>query len=314
MNRLLGALLVLFAVSGCALPKQGAFSFAVIGDLQYTAEEEALFPALIDAMNRESLAFVVHVGDFKPGSRSVCSDELFRRRHAEFNRSHHPLVYTPGDNEWVDCRRSTNGSMDPQERLDKLREIFFADEHSLGMRTMPVERPATRYRENALWTAGNVVFATVNIQGSNDNLGFDAANDREHAQRTAQNIAWMQRAAQRAAQPGMRALVLFQQANPGFEVDPDSPRTDGYGEYLAAFEATAQALGKPVLFVHGDSHTYRVEPYRGPTSGKQLPMVTRLESVGTPHVDWVRVDVDPDNDAAPFVIRRGGFVAPAKAH
>src|SRR5262245_15832879 len=41
------------------------FSFGALGDLPYSQDEEARFPALLAEMGREELAFIVHVGDFK---------------------------------------------------------------------------------------------------------------------------------------------------------------------------------------------------------------------------------------------------------
>jgi hypothetical protein len=45
-------------------------------------------------------------------------------------------------------------------------------------------------------------------------------------------------------------------------------------------------LGKPILFIHGDTHMYRVDyPFSVP--------IRRLETYGSPFVGWVRVTVDP---------------------
>ena len=72
-------------------------------------------------MEREELAFVVHDGDLKSGS-SLCSDEVLRDMLDVFQASKTPLVYVPGDNEWTDCHRASNGGYDPLERLDNLPE------------------------------------------------------------------------------------------------------------------------------------------------------------------------------------------------
>jgi hypothetical protein len=59
-------------------PTRAEFQFGLIGDQQYNAQQEAQFPAVIRAMDREPLAFVAHDGDIKGGQR--CTDELFRDR------------------------------------------------------------------------------------------------------------------------------------------------------------------------------------------------------------------------------------------
>ena len=98
-----------------------AFTFGVIGDIPYGDAEIAKFPSRIQDINADSaLKFVTHVGDIKNGS-SVCSDEYFAGIRTQFDTFEHPLVFTPGDNEWVDCHRTNNGAYNPLERLDKLR-------------------------------------------------------------------------------------------------------------------------------------------------------------------------------------------------
>jgi len=52
------------------------FTFAAFGDAPYLELEEARFTGAIAAMNRESLAFAIHVGDFKSGW-SPCTDALY---------------------------------------------------------------------------------------------------------------------------------------------------------------------------------------------------------------------------------------------
>ena len=317
------ALVVLaLCLTACAshVSSPGAFSFALIGDTQYDEREEALFDHMLDAINASDVKFVVHVGDFKAGSFAPCSDALFQKRLTEFNRSRHPFIYIPGDNEWVDCRRPTNGATDPLERLQRLRDIFYADRKSLGVRPIALlnqsdvfarDAVLSRYRENMLWTEGGIVFATVNVQGSNDNVGFDAASDREQVERTRANIAWLQFAAAEATKDERIALGIFLQANPGFESSPATVAKSAFRDFLIAFESTARALGKPILLMHGDNHEYRVDrPYRSPLDRRAIDNVTRVQSYGSPFVNWVRITVDPLNPANPFAIRSGGFAQP----
>jgi hypothetical protein len=315
---------IVFALSGCSTaPKSPAsFSFALMGDIQYNPREEEIFPQLLDAVSAQDLAFVVHVGDFKAGSNSPCTDELYLRRLKELNQSKHALIFTPGDNDWVDCRRPTNNRGDPIERLAKIREIFFPAPNALGKTVLPLQRQSdsatgngefVRYRENAMWTRGGVVFITLNIQGSNDNLGFDAANDAEHAERTRANIAWLKLAMDKAKAPDAIGLAIFMQANPGFEDPAEEVKKSGYAQFLGVFDDEAQKLGKPVLFAHGDTHHYRVDkPYISPLSKQPVANVMRVETFGSPFTDWVRITVDANNPAGLFTTKPGGFSSTVK--
>ena len=309
--------------AGCSTkqPADRAFSFALMGDVQYTPFEQKMFPLLLDAISAEPLAFVVHIGDFKAGSHSPCTNQLYATRLAELNQSRHALIFTPGDNDWVDCRRASNGRDQPLERLQKIRQLFFATPFALGANPLPLLRQSAadagdpvlrRYVENAMWEHNGVVFITLNIQGSNDNLGFDPASDREHAERTRANIAWLRRAATRAREKDVDGLAVFLQANPGFEEPAAQVRRSGFAEFLAAFEAEARHLAKPVLFAHGDTHQYRVDrPYISPLDRQPVSNVLRVETFGSPQFDWVRVTVDASSPAGLFSVSAGAFSPPA---
>ena len=292
ISRSIGALLACILAAACAthLPHPEAFTFAVLGDTPYNDAEEREFLAMIGRINGEPLAFVLHIGDFKGGED--CSNALFARRKAQFDSFAHPLLYTPGDNEWTDCRRRYMGSMDPLERLARLRQVFFADRFSLGgkrIETLAQDQclsPAVSgcgcaaYPENRAWEHGGVHFVTLNVPGSDNNIGFDAASDAEARCRDAANAQWLERAVRAAEDPAARALVIALQA------DPWQSRKPVYRALLAQVEASAARVRKPVLFIHGDSHTYRVDtPFTAP--------ITRLETYGSPFVGWVKVTVDP---------------------
>ena len=308
------ALLALALVLGaCALfrqPHPDTFAFAALGDVPYTESALPSFEAMMRTIDAEPLAFAVHVGDFKAGSKSPCTDALFADRKARFDRSRHPFVLTPGDNDWTDCRRDSNGKADALERLAKLREVFFADAYSLGRTRMPLavqEACAERSRdgcacpglpENRLWSRQGVVFATVHVVGSNDNNGFDAASDAEQRCRRAANRAWLESAFRLAGGTGQRGLAVFVHADPW-----ERSENAIFAPFLREMATGAKQLGKPVLFVHGDSHIHRVDQPFVDGDGRRVKNLTRLEVPGFPLIGWVKVTVDP-NDPDLFRLER----------
>ena len=186
------ATIVFFGLVGVANAQSQMFQFAAIGDTAYSKRGEQEFDRMIAAMNKEPLAFVVHVGDFEADPRPYarhpdkismpCTDESFARVLASFQRSAHPFVLTPGDNDWTDCHLLKARKVDSLERLAKLREMFFPEGRSLGQQTMPVasqakEQGFATFRENLSWTRNGVVFATLHIVGSNDHFGKTAEAD-----------------------------------------------------------------------------------------------------------------------------------------
>jgi hypothetical protein len=302
------------------------FQFAAIGDTAYSKRGEQEFDRMIAAMNREPLAFVVHVGDFEADPRPYarnpdkismpCTDESFARVLASFQRSAHPLVLTPGDNDWTDCHLLKARNVDPLERLAKLRGMFFPEGRSLGQRTMAVDSQAkeqgfVRFRDNLTWTMNGVVFATLHTVGSDDNFGRTAEMDAEHAERKAANIAWMKKAFATARAPEVRGLVLLTQANVAFESHwtesikdryvrsaggrmPKDAEGTAYDALVGALATEMESFRKPVLFVHGDTHLFSVnKPLISKKTRRFFENFTRVEVFGDPDTHWARITVDP---------------------
>src|SRR5262245_47219193 len=292
--------LVLALLAGCTahvppvLPSafHPPLAFALIGDTPYGESEAAALDRMIDRMNDEELAFVLHVGDITSG-QGPCTDAWFEARKRQFQRLRHPFVIVPGDNDWVDCHRS---GMDPMERLAKFRELFESGDSSLGQRTIALERQSGRYaeyREHMRWVAGNVLFVGLNVQGSNNNLGRTAAMDAEYGARMAAVFAWMQDSLRLARERDLAGMVIFTQADPDFELRTKPRRGDGFAGFRDALRDLALAFGKPVLFVNGDSHLYKLDkPLADPASGKPIENLTRVIVFGSPQTRWIRAGID----------------------
>jgi hypothetical protein len=285
------ALCVSLCLSGCAAPafSSEAFSFAIIGDAPYKPREEAPFERMLERIDREDVAFTIHVGDIGAG-RATCTDAGFEKRFRQLDRSRHPLIYTPGDNEWVDCRSM---GFDVLDRLARLREVFFADSQSMGITKMSLETQGDivagcgAYPENRAWSRSGIRFITINVPGSSNNVGYDVASDAEARCRNAANRRWITRAAEESRSAGTRALVIAMQANPWFT------RKRVFDDVLDAIERASRTLGKPVLLVHGDTHNYQVDQPFADATGAAIANITRVETYGSPIVGWVKVTVDP---------------------
>lgn len=311
---LMVVVLAMFASPRSATAQQ-SFTFGLFGDLAYTAGQEAMLDNVLADIARTPLAFVAHVGDLGSPRAGACTDELWARRLAQFHALPHPLIYTPGDNEWTDChaQQGVPGG-DPLERLERLRSTFFQGDESFGQRTIPLVRQsadpaAATYRENVRWEIGGVTFITLHVTGSNNGLGRTAAGDAEFEERTAANLAWLQAGFAHASATGSRAIMIIQQANmfpemPPFPGGGAKPPRSGFTELRAALAREAVAFGKPVVLVNGDSHYFRIDkPFMRLRTPEEpaIENFTRLETFGAPHHHWVQVTVDPgDPDVFAF--------------
>jgi hypothetical protein len=168
----LAAAALLFASCAVHPPAPETFSFAVMGDAPYNDAEEPVFLDMLERVGREDVAFVVHVGDFKAGNDSPCTDALFERRKVQFARSAHPFVYTPGDNDWSDCQRASNGGRDPSSASRDCASSSSRERDRSGAQATPGRRRHRKrasdtdaaacrcgpFVENRMWERGGVVF------------------------------------------------------------------------------------------------------------------------------------------------------------
>jgi len=309
------------------------YSIGVWGDLPYS-DTQALVgvPNLIADMNSQQLAFTVHDGDLKAGNGTpgsvtptTCSDALYQQGLTYFNALKAPAMFTPGDNDWTDCDRPSNGGFNSRERLDHERLVFFSTPYSLGqnpvlqeVQTDPlclgVSGPVPCV-ENRRWHLGGVTYATLNIQGSCDNLCDTAPDAPEHVARNAANIAWMKQTFAAAKERGSSAVMFISQADPGWDLSDGTraplrdPKTlaqtdgqpDGYQSFLTALRDQVIAFRKPVAYVHGDSHYFRVDKPFQDAQGRRLENFTRVETFGdnqangTNDVNWLKVTIDSNS-------------------
>ena len=282
------------------------FSFAVVGDLPYGSSEKTLsdYRALIDEINRQDPALVIHVGDTKSGG-TLCTDATLAERLDLLNAFEAPTLYTPGDNEWTDCHRLIAGGYDPVERLDHIRRTYFADPgQSLGQNRIAVAHQGDAgYPENSRVMIGDVMFITAHVVGSNN--GFEAVRPQaaaEFAARDAANREWLKDSFWEAEDA--KAVVVAIHGNM-FEFDfapywdaEGFLRQSGFRLFANALIVEAGLFGKPILLVYGDSHKYRMtHPFPN-----KAPNIMALETFGDKLMHAVQVHVRPDS-GYPFAVQ-----------
>lgn len=250
-----------FLLAGCSsasLPplSDSATAFAVLGDVPYSPAQVERLDRLIDDVNHERLAFVVHVGDLGT-SAQACRDAWLLERKRQLDRFRAPLVVIPGDNEWSDCHRA---GAEPLARLKAWRALFCDQGKSLR-----VERQDGEYCEHLRWRVGNTLFVTLNVPGNNNNARMPGERDA----RMQAVLAWIEEAERLRPQ----RLVVLAQANPFV------PRL-GYAGFVERLRTLGERMPGRVVLVHGDTHLYRDD--------EPLPGLRRIEVWGSPWVSWLR--------------------------
>jgi hypothetical protein len=317
MRRLLAcaavtALSLTFAGAAATRTEHGgrsAITYAIIGDTPYGAAQLAEFPRLVSAINADpDVGLAVHLGDIKDGS-SLCTDTYFDQMRGYFDTFLDPFVLTPGDNDWTDCHRPAAGGYLPTERLTQFRAVFYPRaKKSLGVRHKSLHTQADDpgfepFVENRLWKAKKVVFSTVHVVGSNNDLvpWFGTAETpaqraerlAEYEARLAADLAWLDRTFAFADETNARGVVVAMQADMWF----NTPL--GFTELVQRLAERAAAFGKPVVLLEGDSHRFTVDhplaagsPFHGVTTA--APNVTRIIVEGQTIGEWLKLRIDPN--------------------
>jgi hypothetical protein len=319
---------------------QQPITLAVFGDWPYSIPLLNSAQLLIDSINSDpKVRLVLHVGDIHSGSMPCTGAGLNPAPPGSvpgwnqgvfdlFERFRDPVVYTPGDNEWTDCHKKkelTSGA--PLNELAAVRSLFFASPGiTLGVQKRRVLTQARKFNrvypadaqfvENVMWQESRVVFATLNLPGSNnDGLTWTApftdetARTREAAQRTGAAIRWLQEAFSRAEEDDAKAMVIGVQADM-WDPAAVAPGGDGLSNYAIFVHELANLslhFRRPVLLINGDSHVFGSDrPLADPDSatGKihgapAVPNLMRITVQGSTSApaEWLRLTIDPHSPA-----------------
>jgi hypothetical protein len=317
-------------------------TIAVFGDWPYNQNLLDNAPLLTKSVNADrSVSLVLHVGDIHSGSMPCTSAGILppistsnpgwnQSVYYQFQQFKAPVVYTPGDNEWTDCHKSKEKSSgDPLKELASVRSLFFAQPgRTLGGTAKQVLSQAhafdsayptdAQFVENMMWEDSRVVFATLNLPGSNNDglpwtgsFNNPVAQGREVQERTDADLRWLKAAFDKAEAHHARAVVIALQANMW---DPEALVAGGdglfnYTPFVKKLAELSLHFGKPVLLLNGDSHVYGADrPLADPSSATGLihatasvPNLTRITVQGstTAPAEWLRLSIDA-RQAEPF--------------
>ncbi len=262
------ALLLLAGCTQLAPLPEAEFAFGVLGDTPYSQAEVEKLDGLIERVNAQSLAFVVHVGDVGTSAASQgCGDAWLEARKRQFATIRHPFVLIPGDNEWSDCALH---DMDVQARLAQWRRLFCTPVPTLALERQP------DHCENVRWQAAGKHFIGLNVPGRGKNPATDA--------HMAQVFEWLDESLALAESKHAQRIFVFLHADPHFE---RAAPNDGYARLRAVLATHAAYLNGRMVLVHGDTHTYRDD--------QPVPGLRRLEMWGAPLVSWLRVSAPANN-------------------
>lgn len=295
-------------------------TFVAFGDVPYfpnitdpTGPLDTQFKALlqkIDAVPEND--FTVHVGDLMLGSGADCDPGTEKRFCTVEERKTYfwnyiypaldglkrPFNLTLGDNDWSDYEAQQSGQ-GLRTLNEVLRPKFFPKYSTLGQNRFYVYRSSVTstdptvqpYIENSNWVRSDLMFTAIHVPAGN----FYRSNSAEYQARWKANYRALSSAFYDAKVNNLRAVVIFSQSWPNLTHDyATSGRVDGYRELALYLQRKIREFGKPVLFIHGDEHTFLVQnpAAAGATPALTFPNLIRLEVPGYPVLGAVTVNVD----------------------
>jgi hypothetical protein len=288
-NRFIRSLLA-FSLVASIMPVSAdakEFSFAV---MFHPHEEESGEPAMRDTINRTdelNLSFVVANG-IKSASEP-CDDSFYEHRKSLLDDAKNGVIVSLAGSDWAECK-SANGKSAAVERLTRMRELFFADDFSLGGSKIPLTRQSAIakfriYPENTRWEFDNVLFATLNLPSNNNHYSSQAGRNSEFDDRLIANKDWLQRIFAHATRKKRNGIVLF------FDGDalqknkrPEGGR-DGFSEIRKSLTTLAVKFPGKVLIVHSRTGTVSTP------DKTEIVWKANLGTLNT-QLAWVRLDVD----------------------
>ena len=288
--------------------------FAVISDALTRPADEAPVRRMLDAIGRDgSIAFIVYDGNLKGGAEP-CRDGIYQARHDLLDASRTPLVLLLGQHDWADCGLAHAGAYDPVERLDFVRQLYFADAGSLGQSPLNLARESDvarfrTFREIVRWQAQGIAFIGLNVPSPNNHYLTAGGRNGEFEDRTVATTFWIEHAAESARRSEMRALVVILQGDPDFAryerrerfgwlrfSRSNQPR-DGFLELKRSLAKAADIFRGPVIVIHGtdtpEPNGFHIDQ---PLRNDKGLIVTNLTRVAVafkkPQTQWLEVQSD----------------------
>jgi hypothetical protein len=232
-----------------------SFGFGVIFPAS-KSEDDSVLREAIEESDADNLAFVVANGIKSPDE--PCTDKLYEERKQILDAAKHGLIVSLAAGDWAECRND-DGKPASASRLNRLRELLFADEFSTGGTRIPVVRQSTTikfrsYAENMRWQVGNIMFATINLPGNNNDYVTAAGRNAEFEDRLVANRDWLHRLFIAATQKKASAIVLFCDGNPLSSSSSGSggkKERDGFAEIRRHIGTVAAKFTGRILIIHG---------------------------------------------------------------
>jgi uncharacterized repeat protein (TIGR02543 family) len=268
------AAIFVLALCPLAAAQNQPITFSVMADIPYDSNEVLVLQQHVAEHNKYSPSeFMAHLGDFRGSATSNCVESDYSVVANILKGLTVPCFIVPGDNEYNDCSN-------PPQAWTYWAQYFMGFENNF------CGAPATEHQsirpENFAFVRNGVLFIGINL------VGGTVHDWNEWNTRMQQDADWVNQQFQ-AKVSQVRAAVIFAQAGPNWKRDL----------FFTQFRQSAATFAKPVLFMHGDGHTWiQDQPFPEPN-------ILRVQvDDGGPTVLPVQVTISSDTTLNMFSFER----------
>jgi hypothetical protein len=274
--------------------------FAALGDTPYSVTSEAELLATFPNIKANNMPFILHIGDIWGGGMP-CTDANYISRKNIFTQSNLPFVLVPGDNEYTDCSEPNDSpQVSHTVALDRFRTHLLKNPNGtiadIVIGGQSIQRQSNRI-ENVRWKYRNVQFIGLNYPGGSTSDMTDAQFD---ALMNDGIFYWDNTFA--TMSQSTQAVVVFIQAKPRFLSSASSNKDISRNNFYTALQNKITAFNKPVLLIHGDSHSLDFDQPFTNTNGTTINNWWRLQLI-FPSTDWAEIEFIPGSACLPFMLR-----------
>ena len=250
-------------------------TFSAMGDVPYgSSEYSVLQQQMVDHNKYSPSKFQVHVGDIKSGSGS-CTQAIYSDIANILKSSVAPVYIIPGDNETSDCSNPTQALAWWYQYYTNFEQNFCGAPYTEHQSGTP---------ENFAFTLDGVLYVGIHLVGGG---GASTSIQQKDADWVEYHFT--------TKKSQVRAAVIFSQAGPG----------SGRNTFFDAFEQSAGAFGKPVLFLHGDGHSWIQD---NPFSLSNT-MRIEVEQGGSEDPVEITVSMNTSTPSTTFLIKRNPWTS-----
>ncbi len=253
-----------------------SLKFISFGDNEFKSMD-----GILNSINAQNTSLIIHVGDIQ-NTHIPCTNTRSDRQLELMNSLNAPVLYTIGDNEWLNCTNKAKSDF-KLERLAYIRETFFSKNSTLGLNPSILENQSKQgYPENSRLMIKNIAFITAHVLGDGNNFDlYNKKNSLEYRKRDQANIDWITKSFERYKDASAYVVAIHADIllAGGFVV---------YENFANSLLELSNKYKKPVLLLNGDDHRFRAyKPYRN-----KFPYLYNIQNFGYPEKRAIEIEVN----------------------